>query len=83
MVEGRKSHPLKQVMPHPRGTNDSVTQLGAPSLLKGELQKLLSTFPLRHGPDAPSLAGLMLRRKLILKESNLSNKAISILTSRG
>jgi hypothetical protein len=41
MAEGCKPHPLIQVMPHTWGTDDGVTQLGAPGLQKGELLKLL------------------------------------------
>jgi hypothetical protein len=52
-------------MPWPQGTNDGMTQIGIPGLLKGELLKLCSVLPLRHLP------GPMLHRKLILKEGDL------------
>jgi hypothetical protein len=32
MVEGRKPHPLKQVLPHLWGTNDGMTQVRTPGL---------------------------------------------------
>jgi hypothetical protein len=77
MAEGHKPHPLIQVMPHPWGTNDGMTQLIASGLQKGELLELFSVLPLRH------LLGLMLGRKLVLKEGELLDKAFDILTSRG
>jgi hypothetical protein len=77
MVEGHMPHPLRLVMPHTWGTDDGVAQLGALGLKKGELLKLLSTLPLRH------LSGPMLRRKLTLKEGDLSDKTFDILMSRG
>jgi hypothetical protein len=77
MAEGRKRHPLRQVMPHPRGTDDGIAQLRALGLQEGELLELLSALPLRH------LLGTVLCRNLSFKESDLSGKAIDILTSRG
>jgi hypothetical protein len=77
MAVGHKPHPLRLVMPHTWGTDDGMAHLGAPGLQKGELLKLLMVLPLRH------LSGLMLLRKLTLKEGDLSDKAFSILMSRG
>jgi hypothetical protein len=54
-----------------------MTQLIASGLQKGELLELFSMLPLRH------LLGLMLGRKLVLKEGKLLDKAFDILTSRG
>jgi hypothetical protein len=76
MAEGHKLHPLRQVMPHPWGTNNGMAKLGALGLQKGELLKLLLE-PLGH------LSGLMLHCKLALKEGNLPDKAFSILARRG
>jgi hypothetical protein len=77
MAEGRMPHPLRQVMHHPWGTNDGVAQLGAPSLEKGDLLKLLSVLPLRY------LSGPTPRRELALKEGDLPDKSFVIFTSRG
>jgi hypothetical protein len=77
MAEGRKLHPLRQVMPRSWGTNDGMTQLETPGLQKGELPKLFSALPLRHLPS------LTLRCKLIIKEGNLPGKAFDIFTGRG
>jgi hypothetical protein len=77
MAEGRKPHPLKQVMHHPWRTNDGMTQLGTPSLQKGDLLELFLALPLRH------LLGLTLHCKLILKEGDLPGKGFDIFTSRG
>jgi hypothetical protein len=77
MVEGHMLHPVRQVMPHPWGTDNGVTQLRAPGLLKGELPKLFSVLPIRL------LLGSMLRHKLALKEGDLLDKVFSILASRG
>jgi hypothetical protein len=70
-------HPLKQVIPHPWENDDGMAQLGAPTLERGELLKLLSALPLRH------LSSLMLRCKVALKEGDLPDKAFGILRSRG
>jgi hypothetical protein len=67
MAEGREMHPLKPVMLHPWGTDDSTTQLKIPCLKKGELLKLCST----------------LHYKLILMEGDLLGKALGIFTGRG
>jgi hypothetical protein len=48
-----------------------------PGLLKGELLKLLSTIPLRH------LSCLTVCSKVTLGEGDLSDKAFSIIASRG
>jgi hypothetical protein len=70
-------HHLRQVIPHPRGTDDGMVQLRAQGLQKGELLKLLLVLPLRH------LSGPMLRRKLALKEGDLPGKAFGIIARRG
>jgi hypothetical protein len=77
MAEGRKLHPLRQVMPHPWGTDDGMAQLEGLGLQKGEILELLSVLHLTHLP------GPALRHKLILKESDLLGKAFGILASRG
>jgi hypothetical protein len=77
MAEGREMHPLKPVMLHPWGTDDSTTQLKIPCLKKGELLKLCSTLPLRHFP------GPTLHYKLVLMEGDLLGKALGIFTGRG
>jgi hypothetical protein len=69
-------HPLRQVIPRPRGTNNGMAQLRAPGLRRGELLKLLLALPLRH------LSGPTLCCKLALKEGGLPEKAFDILTSR-
>jgi hypothetical protein len=54
-----------------------MTQLRTPGLSKGELLELFLALPLRHLPS-PTL-----RRKLILKESDLPSKAFGIFTGKG
>jgi hypothetical protein len=77
MAEGHMQHHLRQVMPHPWGTDDGVARLRALGLQKGELFKLFLVLPLCN------LSGSTLRHKLSLKEGNLSDKAFNILMSRG
>ncbi len=97
MVEGRKPHPLRQVMPRPWGSDNGVAQLRAPGLQKGELLKLLPTLPLRRLPSMlgigrhvrqamgillGQLSGPTLLRTLALKEGDLPDKALYVFMSR-
>jgi hypothetical protein len=77
MMESCKPHPLGQVMPQPWGTNDGMAPLRASVLLKGELLELCLALPLIQFP------GPTLCRKLVLKEGDLSNKALGSLTNQG
>jgi hypothetical protein len=70
-------HPLTQVIPRSWGTDDGVAQLRASGLQKGELLNFFSVLPLSH------LSGPMLSHKLALKEGDLPDETIVILTSRG
>jgi hypothetical protein len=77
IAEGRKPHPLRQVMPRPWGSDDGVTLLRALGLQKDELLKMFSSLPLKH------LLSLMLCDKLVLKKGDLTGKAFGIFMSRG
>jgi hypothetical protein len=77
------------VIPHPWGINNGMAQLGALGLQKGQLLKLLPMLDIScHVKQATGirlgqLSGLVLLRKLALKEGDLSNKAFCILASKG